>query len=72
MRLMALVICAALAGCDISPWQGPGEVWIYERGTVRHERVVSATFWSSRTTCFTTTEGRTECVGSPVDYRRTP
>lgn len=70
VRPLALTLACLLAACgNASPMQGPGALWLHERGTVRCVNVQSINFVASRWVRYVEA-GETKETGVPLDYRR--
>ena len=69
VRPLALTLACLLVACgDASPMQGPGSLWLHERGTVRCVNVQSILFVASRWVRYVEA-GETKETGAPLDYR---
>ena len=70
VRPLALTLACLLVACgDASPMQGPGALWLHERGNVRCVNVQSINFLVSRWVQYVEA-GETKETGAPLDYRR--
>ena len=66
---LSILIALLVAGCgDMSPEQGAGELWLYERGEARCVNVNWIRFIASRWTKYETESGAQYSTGAPLNY----
>ena len=70
VRPLALMVAFLLSACDRGPWvDGPGALWLYERGSSRCVDVARAGFDYTRLVRYTTSRGEELQTYAPADYR---
>lgn len=66
---LSVLIVLLVAGCgDLSPEQGAGELWLYERGHARCVNVNRVSFIAARWVKYETETGAQYSTGGPLEY----